>query len=396
MTAASIPHFAPASIDEFAGTLRELAMSGEVIELRGGGTKAGWGNPVRDRGAEVSTAGLNRIVEYAPEDLVVTAEAGMRLADLQAALGAHGQRLAFDPPDAAHATIGGLVASNDFGQRRVRYGGIRDLILGVRIVRADGALVRGGGKVVKNVAGFDLPKIVVGSFGTLGAIVAATFRLHPVPETARMVAARGCSAPDLAAAARAAAEAQLEPAVLLAVREDGAYTVALVFEGFASGVDEQTRRAVEELGRLGLAAEAVTPEERARIHAAHGQARAHGDVRVKIAAVPGQIETIERDAIVPLAAVLGDPVATIYPSLGIAFAGGTFTGEPATAGTIAGARAASERCGGTLVLRDLPAALRGEVDPWGEPPPSFFLMERLKERFDPLRRLNRGRFVGGL
>jgi glycolate oxidase FAD binding subunit len=396
MSAAQLQRFAPASGAELVETMRELAATNEVVSITGGGTKAGWGHPVRDRSAEISTANLNRILEHAPEDLVVTVEAGMTLGALQTELAKAGQRLAYDPPQADRATIGGLVATGDFGQRRVRYGGIRDLIIGVQFVQADGAFVRGGGKVVKNVAGFDLPKILSGSFGTLGVIAAATFRLHPVPETAAMVTANACTGSQVREAARIVAREQLEPAVLLAVREEAGYTAALVFEGFASGVDEQAARAVDALNAAGFTAQRVDPAERARVHAAHGLARTHGNLRVKIVTPPASIEAIERDALVPLLGALGEAGAALYPSLGVAFAGGNVVDDAQALHVLQRSRAFAEQAGGTLIVRDMPDAVRSAFDPWGTPPPSLFLMERLKARFDPQHRLNRGRFVGGL
>ena len=159
----------------------------------------------------LGTERLERIVEHAPLDQIVIVEAGVRLASLQDALARSGQMLALDPPWAGRATIGGLVATNAFGPRRTRYGSIRDLIIGISIVRADGTEARGGGKVVKNVAGFDVPKLMVGSLGTLGLIATVNFRLHPLARGAgdgalrrsrrRRSAAGGARAP--AGAARA-------------------------------------------------------------------------------------------------------------------------------------------------------------------------------------------------
>src|SRR5207302_2779779 len=143
------------------------------------GTQLELGNPPDKIDAEVRTDRMRRIVDYSPSDMVLTAEAGVTLAEINAAAREHRQMLALDPPQPDRATIGGLVATGAFGPRRARYGAVRDLIIGVSLVRADGKIARGGGKVVKNVAGFDLPKVVCGSLGTLGLVGAAIFRLHP-------------------------------------------------------------------------------------------------------------------------------------------------------------------------------------------------------------------------
>lgn len=207
-----------------------------TIAIAGGRTE---GVPQAD--AVLETASLKRIVEYKPADQVVSVECGVTLAALQAELAQHKQRLALDPAHAEKATIGGIVAANSFGPLRTRYGSVRDLIIGVEIIRADGSRAKGGGKVVKNVAGFDLPKLMCGSRGTLAMIATATFRVHPLPEEVRTVVARAISAQDVLALVRRVRELQLEPAAMMAVF-DRRYDVFVRFEGFGAGVRQQTQR----------------------------------------------------------------------------------------------------------------------------------------------------------
>ena len=152
---------------------------------RGGGTKLGWGNPPMRADVVLSTARLNRVVEHAWADLTVTVEAGCTIQNLQKTLAEHGQRLALDPLWPERATVGGILATNDSGALRLRFGALRDLIIGVTLALPDGTLAKSGGKVVKNVAGYDLPKLVTGALGTLGVITRAVFRLHPLPRDAR-------------------------------------------------------------------------------------------------------------------------------------------------------------------------------------------------------------------
>ncbi len=147
----------------------------------GGGTKADWGNPVTRADVAISTAKLNRVVDHAAGDMTVVVEAGCTIGDLQRTLAQQGQRLACDPLWQEHATVGGILATNDSGAWRLRYGGLRDLVIGVTLALPDGTLAESGGRVVKNVAGYDLPKLVTGSLGTLGMITRAVFRLHPLP-----------------------------------------------------------------------------------------------------------------------------------------------------------------------------------------------------------------------
>src|SRR6266550_5802180 len=205
------------------------------IAFVGGGTQLELGNPPNAIDAEVRSDRLRRIVDYSPSDMVLTAEAGVTLAEINAAAREHRQMLALDAPQPERATIGGLVATGAYGPRRAKYGAVRDLIIGVTLVRADGVIARGGGKVVKNVAGFDLPKVACGSLGTLGMIANATFRLHPLPESSSTVRFDALTADRVFALVRSARDAQLEPTSAVAIRSNTNYDMAFRFEGFAKG-----------------------------------------------------------------------------------------------------------------------------------------------------------------
>src|SRR5206468_1900573 len=157
--------------------------SGLSVRVRGGGTKLGWGPPAAPD-VELYTSALDEVVEHNAGDLTAVLQAGVPLAIAQDRFGQEGQELALDPPLAAGATIGGVVAAGDSGPLRHRFGAARDLVLGVRVALADGTVARAGGKVIKNVAGYDLAKLFAGSFGTLGAIVELAVRLHPIRPTA--------------------------------------------------------------------------------------------------------------------------------------------------------------------------------------------------------------------
>ncbi len=170
---------------ELAAALRCGDATGLGVVPRGGGTKTGWGNPPVRADLILSTARLNRVIEYAWADLTVSVEAGCTIQNLQNALAEHGQRIAVDPLWPERATVGGILSTNDSGSLRIRYGALRDLIIGVTIALPDGTLASSGGKVVKNVAGYDLPKLATGALGTLGVITRANFRLHPLPRNIR-------------------------------------------------------------------------------------------------------------------------------------------------------------------------------------------------------------------
>src|SRR5258708_1378782 len=175
----------PGTERELAEILRLSNEAGLAVIPRGGGTKLGWANPPARADLILSTARLSKIIEHAWADLTVSVESGCTIQTLQETLAQHGQRLALDPLWPRKATIGGVLSTNDSGALRLRFGALRDLIIGVTIALPDGTLASSGGKVVKNVAGYDLPKLVTGGLGTLGVITRAVFRLHPLPRNTR-------------------------------------------------------------------------------------------------------------------------------------------------------------------------------------------------------------------
>jgi glycolate oxidase FAD binding subunit len=344
----------------------------------------------------VSTRGLTRIVEYAPEDQTVTVEAGVTVAQLDDVLATRGQRLIVDVADPNRATIGGVIAANAYGPRRLRFGSLKDLILGVTLVRADGVAARAGGKVVKNVAGFDLSKLVVGSHGTLALVTTATLRLHPLPEVAHAVRLAGLSPGLVWEALIALRERQLEPAAVIAERrmgEPAGYDVDIVFEGFRAGVDAQLDSVLALVQERGCSAAQIPPE---RAWAADAQTRGAGPLRARCTTVPSAFAASDELAIEPLARTLVESTANAYPALGIFTIAGTPT--PATPAALAACREHIERRGGSLIVEAQPRAgdRLSEIEPWGTPPASFGLMQQVKLRFDPNRRLASGRFVGGL
>src|SRR5438477_5594853 len=238
----------PGSVDEVAAVIVQAAEAGVPVVPWGGGSAIGVGVPAARAGLVLLLTRLDALVEHEPGDLTATAQAGITIAALQAALRARGQWLSLDPPDAARATLGGVLAANASGPRRHLYGTARDLLIGVTVVTADGAVVRGGGKVVKNVAGYDLPKLFVGSFGTLGVIVEATVKLRPLPDEERLVAVRFERLEDAGAAVRAVLGSDLIPnAVDLVDAASGAAlglpkspaTLVVGFDGLGEQVEWQ-------------------------------------------------------------------------------------------------------------------------------------------------------------
>jgi glycolate oxidase FAD binding subunit len=395
----------PSTLAEATEALRRADRDGERILFVGGGTEISLGAPPTGAEVVLATEQLERVVEHAPLDQIVTVEAGVRLARLQDLLARDGQMLALDAPWATQATLGGLVATNAFGPRRTRYGSIRDLIIGVSIVRADGTEARGGGKVVKNVAGFDLPKLMVGSLGTLGLIATVTFRLHPRPETERTVLFPDLDADAVRRVVLVLREAQLEPGAVaalvheggddLGVRFDGRFELGVRFEGFEAGVRQQAMKLLELATRQGWRAESLGAEIARAFWARHDDAReSSAGFRAKLAAQPMDLERVANAAIGSLLTALEVPRCVCYPVLGLAFVAGEVRVPGQVAAAVTAAREAIPE--GSVVLHAAPPEVRAAVDVWGRPPAALPLMKAVKQRLDPARRLAPGRFVGGL
>jgi glycolate oxidase FAD binding subunit len=383
----------PATVEEAAEAMRSIARDRLAVVFVGGGTDLDLGAPPARLDAVLHTRRLDRIREHAPSDQIVAVEGGMTLAELQRRLASHGQRLALDPPLPERATVGGIVAANAFGPRRTRYGPVRDLVIGITLVRADGVVARGGGKVVKNVAGFDLPRLLCGSLGTLGLVAEVVFRLHPLPEASATALFEGLSASDVQETVPVLRDLALEPVALTALGSAaGPFSLAIRFEGFAPGVRAQVERT---LARAGGGARLEGAEE-AALWARHDALRLGGAVRAKATFAPASLGAAV-DSLRPLAAALAGGGLALHPALGIALLAGDLGDAPAAARAVAAARAALGRSGnGSLVLLAAPAELRALADPWGPPPAGLEVMRRLKRELDPEARLAPGRHVGGL
>jgi glycolate dehydrogenase FAD-binding subunit len=390
--------FAPESVAAAAALFEQCDADGLRLVFAGGRTKMELGAPPSALDAVVETGRLSRVVEHAPSDQIAVVEAGVTLAALQRSLAAAGQRLAIDPPQPDRATIGGIVAANAFGPLRHRYGSVRDLLIGISFVRADGTLAVGGGKVVKNVAGFDMPKLLTGSLGTLGLIATATFRLHPKPEVEALVRLRGLTPAGLRRFGSRLREAALEPASVVAVSDGsaGRFDVEVCFEGFEAGASEQRARCHALGAEGGGECGNPDPADTAAFRAAHDAARASASLRAKIAAPRSAIETICGTLLPPLFGALGGPRFIWYPGPALGFVSGEPADAPAASAALLRLREGLEGLGGSLVLEAAPPSIRERVEVWGKPPAAIAVMRALKQRLDPGVRLAPGRFVGGI
>src|SRR5580704_9100342 len=230
----------PTSEQQIAAALRFANGAGLAVIPRGGGTKLCWGNPPSRADVILSTARLDKIIEHPWADLTVSVEAGCTIQKLQTALALHGQRLALAPLWPAQATIGGILSTNDSGSLRLRFGALRDLIIGVTLALPDGTLASSGGKVVKNVAGYDLPKLATGAFGTLGVITRAVFRLHPLPRLTRSFSVVTSTGEEARRFVQAVQNSKLAHTALQGRFESGiSPLVDVLFEGTEAGLSAQ-------------------------------------------------------------------------------------------------------------------------------------------------------------
>ena len=368
----------PAGVAEVADVLRAAAADGLSVVPVGGGTKTSWALPPRSCDLLVDTTALDRVVEHVAGDLIVVAEAGVRLADLQSQLGSAGQLLGLDPPEEG-ATLGGVVSANASGPRRLKYGTARDLLIGITVVLADGTVASAGGKVVKNVAGYDLGKLYTGAHGTLGIVVSTTWRLHPVAPARRAVVVELADTAQAAPLVLRLTRSTLTPSfVELVGSAGGAGRLVVGFESIAESVEAQATTALGLLGD-GTASDDLPPDLGRR-------PGGPDDVLLRIAHLPTALPHVL--AALPAGSPVGASAAT----------GVTYAAIPSrdAAAALPALRTAIAPYDGTAVVLRAPAEVREALDHWGPVGDALELMRRVKERFDPGQRMSPGRFVGGI
>ena len=386
----------PGSIEE-ASELHQLADSeGLSIAPRGSGTKMLLGNPPSALDLIVSTVRMNEVIEHVPGDQIVRVQAGIKLETLQEQLADSDQILGIDPAEKG-ATIGGIIATNSSGPRRLRYGTIRDLIIGITVVLANGTVAKAGGKVVKNVAGYDLSKLFTGSLGTIGLIATANFRLHPRPEAARTVAVELSNTKEVGEAVQAIMHSQIVSSALELHWSGETKLLTVLIEGIPPAVEAQAETASflfkpfgetrtlrdEEAPYLGP----LTPPD---------ASWAEDEVALKIGAPPAELTGV-------LDSVFGacerrevTPHITSHAANGITLVGLSGGGEEAQVRVIEELREIWVRRGGSLVVQKAPPSIKKRVDVWGPAGDYLGLTRQVKEKFDPRGVLNPGRFLGGI
>jgi glycolate oxidase FAD binding subunit len=397
-----VPAFvaAPESTDEAAAVMRAAAEHELAVVVRGAGGRLGWGVPPSRCDLMVDTSRMSSVVEHSAGDLVARVQAGARMGDVAAALGRDGQEIALDVPD--DATVGGVVASGLAGPRRLRYGTPRDLLIGITIVRADGTVARSGGKVVKNVAGYDLGKLLAGSAGTLALITEATFRLHPLPAARVYVTAEYVAVGVACDAVAAAANSPLVASAVELSRPQpgGPIRIGVLLEGTEEGV---AARALRMAGLLGPAETSLAPPPWWR-----GVPSAAGGTLIRVScwvsALPTVLDAVDaaaREAGVSPAIAGSAGAGVLYLSLGADVADGANVAAGAagaagaSAGFVRGLRAALSGQRGGVVVLSAPAAVREALSGYGGMAgsvPALALMRAVKDQFDPGHRMAPGRF----
>jgi len=355
----------PGNAEELAAALKEAAAAGQAVIPVGGGRALGMGNPPERFDLALETVGLDRLVEYSPADLTVTVEAGMRLEALQSELARAGQFLPLDPFGGPGHSVGGLLACGWSGPLRLRYGTARDYLVGLRVALPDGRLARSGGRVVKNVSGYDLNKLHLGALGSLGVIVEASFKVYPKPLSEVTVSFSGGFEDAWAEAERALGLA-MAPVALELLQLGGRPKLV----GRIAGSEEGTRRIRRELGWEDADGDFWTD------HARRGADRW---ARV----------SVRRGALAGLLRQLPEPARWVaHPGVGVAHWFDFDDPEQFLA-----IRRAAEAEGGSVVLLAAPPDFKRAVGAWGRPPAEVDLMRRLRDAFDPGRTLSPGRYL---
>ena len=389
----------PKDQDEVSAALRLCAEARAGVIPWGGGTSIRLGNIPRQADVILELKRLNKLIEHDDANLTASAQAGIKVAELQQILGQRRQFLPVEPPRPDLATIGGTAAANINGARRMLYGGVRDLVIGMKVVLADGQQIKAGGKVVKNVAGYDMCKLFVGSLGTLGVITEATFKMAPIPESAATLVATGPLSQGLQLVDQLMQSTLLPAAVAVVSAEatgvnSGRPAVAVWAEGFEEAVARHLREIQELAARMELRAEVLREEthrifwEQIRDFGSSGENLVYR-VTVPAASLAEVVETIDRwsrsEGAARFVAHAGS--GTVWIESGA---------DPAGAAWFPRLTALAKERRGHAVMVAAPPELKQGVDVWADPPESLSLMREIKRQFDPNTVLNPGRFIAAL
>jgi glycolate oxidase FAD binding subunit len=380
----------PSTCEELCDALRSASASRQTVELFGGNSKYLMAGPVASAGVRITTAGLKRLLQYEPRDLTVSVESGMPFAELNALLARNGQMIPLEGPYCDTATVGGVVAANICGARRRLYGTARDLVIGMKFATLEGKLVQSGGMVVKNVAGLDMGKLMIGSFGTLAAIASVNFKLTPRPAAARTVLFTFEDLPTALDARNAAIRGVLNPVaveilnpILSAQIGLKNFTLAIMF----AGNDAVMERSIAEASALGPARAMAVDEEQRFWNSLH-------------AVTPRFLEKFrDGGAVVRVSTTLaecGEALGSVEGPAHAHAASGVVRGWFTRPETAARCMTEAVKRGWKAVVEFSSESARPNMTLWPEPGGDFAIMKEVKRMFDPENLLNRGRLFGRL
>jgi len=361
----------PGSPEELAQCLAEAGSRNQQITLLGHSSKSRMGGAIAPSDVTISTAALNQVLEYEPRDLTISVGAGITYCELSRTLAEHQQMIPLDPPFSERATMGGIVAANTSGPRRRLYGSARDMVIGMTFATLEGKLIRTGGMVVKNVAGLDMGKLMIGSFGTLAALATLNFRLYPMPAGTRTFVQDFDKMADVMAARDEVLKSRLQPAAIDIVKSGGGYQLAIQAGGSPAVLDRYSR----ELFRM-------------RVLEGGDEEALWRGIREM---TPQFLRTHDDGAVLRVSCVLSDVgrVLEALPAQALARAGsGVCYGYFEQAADLRFAAL------GTSVVEFAPRDFREKAELWPQPGNDFAMMKKIKEMFDPQGLLNRGRLYG--
>ena len=389
----------PNNAAQVCAVLRLCAESDAAVTARGGGTAMTIGNSPTRVDVIIDVSRMNRLIEHDDANLTATVDAGIRIDHLQQVVAQRNQFLPFEPPSTLRASVGGTIAANLNGSRRSYYGNVRDLVIGMRVALADGEHIKAGGKVVKNVAGYDMCKLLVGSFGTLGIITEATVRMAPLPETSATILASASLAQTLELVRELSRSLLLPTAVSVTdgvLSADNSaphnWRIAIRCEGFSETVARQTGELTAMARRVNLSAEVLDTAAQQSCWRQIADFPLCNDRLVYRITVP-------RSSVAALMTFIDavqsfSPTVLCDPSVAVIWIATTPNIEAARA--FAELRSLAEEQRGHAVMFCAPAELKRNIDVWGTAPPAISLMREVKRQFDPRAILNPGRFIGGI
>jgi glycolate oxidase FAD binding subunit len=387
----------PADAQEAAEALATAADLGRAVAPVGGGTALGLGNPPERLDLLMSTERLAGIIDYEPTDLVLSVGAGVRFGDVQAVLAEHGQRLPLDPLGGADATIGGLIATGCWGPLRYSAGTLRDLLIGIAVAHPSGTVTKAGGMVVKNVSGYDMPRLYLGSLGTLGVVVSANFKVLPRPRAEATVIA-SYDEPETAFSAASALRNGREPIAALEVAYlDGAWRVATRVEGRHETVAAVAARVAATAGGDVTQVEGSESSSWWSSYVAMQRVLTDDDaVLVRCGVRPKETAVLATGMSATLSELgVATPYLAASPGLGAVVAR-LDLGNEGSADVLAGVQGILLGLADTATILAAPPSWKRGIDVWGRLPEGFDVMRSLRQQFDPERTINPGRFAGFL